>query len=79
MTYLPTHDTDWAISSKGNLWKRANGVVCVVGQRKDGRYWARQGDGFVSGSFSTLSDAKRAAETGHSGDEESNCDDEDWS
>lgn len=77
MSY-PTHDTDWATSSKGNLWKRTNGVVCVVGQRKDGGYWARRGDNFVSGSFSTLSEAKRAAETGPAGDEKSNLDDEDW-
>lgn len=50
----------------------------MVGQRKDGRYWARRGDDFVSGSFSTLSEAKRAAETGHAGDETDNLDDENW-
>ena len=75
---FPTNDTNWATSAKGNLWKRTNGVICVVGQRKGGGYWARRGDDFVSGSFSTLSEAKRAAETGHSSGEESNLDDEDW-
>ena len=74
----PSHDTDWATSAKGNLWKRANGIVCVVGERKDGRYWARRGDDFVSGSFSTLSEATRAAETGLAGHEERNLEDEDW-
>jgi hypothetical protein len=74
----PTHDTQWALSQKGNWWRRKNGVALIVGKRKDGRYWARRGDDFVSGSFSTLSEAKRAAETGHSGDEESNLDNEDW-
>jgi len=78
MSY-PTHNTNWATSSKGNLWKRANGVVCVVGQRKDGRYWARRGDDFLPGSFESIEEAKRAAETGQSGDSESNLDDEDWS
>ena len=78
MTHLPIHDTGWAISSKGNHWKRKDGIALIVGRRKDGRYWARRGDDFVSGSFSTLSDAKRAAETGHSGDSESILDDEDW-
>lgn len=77
MTY-PTRDTSWETSAKGNLWRRTNGIVCVVGQRKDGRYWARRGDDFVSGSFSTLSEAKRAAETGHAGDETDNLDDENW-
>jgi len=76
---FPTHNTNWATSSKGNLWKRANGVVCVVGQRKDGRYWARRGDDFLPGSFESIEEAKRAAETGQSGDSESNLDDEDWS
>jgi len=78
MTY-PTHDTNWATSSKGNCWRRKDGIVLIAGKRKDGRYWARRGDNFVAGSFSTLSEAKRTAETGHSGDEESNCDDEYWS
>lgn len=70
--------TDWATSAKGNLWRRLGGMLCVVGQRKDGRYWARRGDDFVSGSFSTLSQAKRAAETGRSGDEVRDINDEDW-
>jgi hypothetical protein len=74
----PTHNTTWATSSKGNLWKRTNGVVCVVGQRKDGGYWARRGDDFVSGSFSTLSEAKRAAETGQSGQTLQRFDYESW-
>ena len=74
---FPSHDTSWTISSKGNHWKRKDGIALVAGKRKDGRYWVRRGDGFLSGSFASLEDAKRAAETGHSGDEESNLDDED--
>lgn len=60
---FPTHDTNWATSAKGNLWKRTNGVIYVVGQRKDGRYWARRGDDFLPGSFATLEEAKSALET----------------
>jgi hypothetical protein len=72
------HDTDWAISIKGNTWRRKDGVALIAGKRRDGRYWARRGDDFVPGSFATLEEEKRAAETGHAGDEESNLDDEDW-
>lgn len=61
MTY-PTHDTDWAISSKGNLWRRKDGVALVTGERKDGRYWARKGDEFLPSPFDSLEDAKRALE-----------------
>jgi hypothetical protein len=61
MTY-PTHDTDWANSSKGNCWRRKNGIALIAGKRKDGRYWARQGEEFLPGSFDSLEDAKRALE-----------------
>jgi hypothetical protein len=33
---FPTHDTSWAISSKGNHWKRKDGIALVAGKRKDG-------------------------------------------
>jgi hypothetical protein len=75
---FPSHDTDWATSAKGNSWRRKDGIALIAGKRRDGRYWARRGDDFVSGSFSTLTEAKRAAETGLSSDDESNLDDENW-
>ena len=59
----PTHDTDWAISTKGNSWKRKDGIVLVAGKAKSGRYWARRGDDFVPGSFASLEEAKSALET----------------
>ena len=42
----PTHDTSWTISAKGNLWRRLDGKILVVGESKDGEYyWAmRDGD-----------------------------------
>ena len=61
----PTHDTDWAISAKGNEWRRINGVVLVVGRRKtDGKYWAMRDGNFLKDSFATEALAKRAAENG---------------
>jgi hypothetical protein len=58
----PTHDTDWAISYKGNWWRRKNRIALIVGKRKDGRYWARRGDEFLPGSFASASEAKGALE-----------------
>ena len=58
-------DTDWATSSKGNEWRRINGVVLVVGRRKtDGKYWAMRDGNFLKDSFATEALAKRAAENG---------------
>jgi hypothetical protein len=75
MTY-PTHDTDWALSVKGNWWRRYDGLLLSAGTRKsDGRYWARRGNEFSKGSFNALSAAKYAAE--NDGDGEDFCDDED--
>jgi len=76
---FPSHDTNWAVSLKGNCWRRKDGIALIAGKRKDGRYWARRGDDFLPGSFESIEEAKRAAETGHSGDLESILDDEDWS
>jgi hypothetical protein len=62
MSY-PTHNTEWARSAKGNLWRRMNGVLLVVGKRKgDGGFWVRIGEDFLKGSFQTETVAKRAAE-----------------
>lgn len=64
MSYA-THDTQWAESSKGNLWRRRDGELLVVGKSKStGRYWARRGESFLPGSFENLRAAKHAAETG---------------
>ena len=67
MSY-PTHDTEWAISSKGNWWRRKNGVALIAGKRKDGRFWARRGDDFMEGSYGTIAEAQRGAETNTSGE-----------
>ena len=76
MTHFPTHDTDWAISSKGNHWKRKDGIALVAGERKDGRFWARRGDGFLPGSFASLEEAKSALEDDSSDEDDGWYDDD---
>jgi hypothetical protein len=74
----PTHDTEWATSAKGNTWKRINGIGLVVGKRKDGRWWARRGDDFVKGSFTSKIEAMNAAELGLEGEADSIFKDDDF-
>ena len=74
----PTHDTEWATSSKGNTWRRINGVTLIVGQRKDGKWWARRGDEFLKGSFDSKSQAKLAAELGLQGEDSSDRENDEW-
>jgi hypothetical protein len=73
----PENNTAWAISAKGNQWRRKDGVLLIVGKQKGGKYWARQGDDFLSERFSSLRAAKRALE-GEDLDEEDNWYDEDF-
>jgi hypothetical protein len=62
-------DTQWAKSYKGNLWRRINGVVLVVGKHKTANtYWVRRGSDFLPGRFSSEVAAKYAAEHGGAGD-----------
>lgn len=63
----PTHDTDWAVSSKGTIWKRTDGIVLSVGVKKNGCYWARRGTEFIKGNFPSKSEAKLAAENEQNG------------
>ena len=52
MSY-PTHDTEWALSAKGNDWRRISGKVLVVGKKKTGGYWAMIDGEFLPGRFKT--------------------------
>jgi hypothetical protein len=61
-------DTNWAISSKGNQWRRINGKLLVVGRNKNGGFWVRVGDDFVKGKFPTEMTAKVAAAKEAGGD-----------
>jgi hypothetical protein len=78
---FPTHDTSWALSVKGNYWRRLNGVVLVVGQFKaNDFFWAMRDSEFLKGKFRTKEQAQRAAETGADGEEycSSNSDEMGW-
>lgn len=51
----------------------------IVGQRQYGKFWARKGDSFIKGSFSSIDAEMHAAEFGGSGDsDEYREDDEYW-
>jgi hypothetical protein len=56
-------DTHWALSKKGNWWRRKSGIALVVGERKDGRLWALRGGDFMQGSYGTIAEAQRGAES----------------
>ncbi len=72
---FPTHDTDWKISSKGNHWRRMDGIVLVVGQFKtNDDYWAMRDGKFLSGRFHSIGHAQYAAEHSLDGDDNSNSD-----
>ncbi len=73
----PTHDTDWKSSSKGNHWRRQNGVVLVVGQFKtNSDYWAMRDGNFIKGRFFSIRDAQYAAEHNLEGDDPHNSGDD---
>lgn len=76
----PTNDTDWAVSAKGNYWRRLNKKVLVVGQFKDNNYyWAMRDGEFLKGRFESIEDAQFAAERGIEGDDYSTeSDDGGW-
>lgn len=66
-----TQNTNWALSAKGNHWRRLDGKVLVVGQSKaSGDYWARQDGEYLKGKFCTNEQAQHAAETETSGSRE---------
>ena len=76
----PTHDTNWAVSAKGNYWRRFNKIVLVVGQFKDNNYyWAMRDGEFLKGRFESIEDAQFAAEHGIEGDDYSTeLEDREW-
>jgi hypothetical protein len=58
----PTHDTDWALSAKGNYWRRYEGKLLVVGTKFGDFYWARIDTDFMDEQFFTLEEAQDAAD-----------------
>ena len=76
----PARDTNWAISAKGNYWRRLNKKVLVVGEFKDNNYyWAMRDGEFLKGRFDSIEGAQYAAEYGIEGDDYSTeSDDGGW-
>ena len=75
----PTHDTDWKTSSKGNHWRRQNGVVLVVGRFKtNSDYWAMRDGNFIKGRFYSMENAQYAAENNVEGDDQYSSDEGGW-
>jgi len=62
MSYLNERSTEWRISSKGNYWRKRNGIMLVVGGSDEKGYWVRVGDEYLSIRQKTLQDAKDVAE-----------------
>jgi len=55
--------TPWRHSKKGNLWRRCEDKVLVVGQHKSAYgYWAMCDGAFLPDRFSTEASAKHASE-----------------
>jgi hypothetical protein len=68
-------NTNWAISAKGNHWRRIDGIVLVVGQFKtNDDYWAMRDGKFLSGRFHSIGHAQYAAEHNLDGDDNGNSD-----
>ena len=59
---IPQHDTDWALSAKGNWWRRIKGTLLIVGETESNRIWARVGGNFLEGEYDSLSEAQTACE-----------------
>jgi hypothetical protein len=76
---FPTNNTNWATSSKGNQWRRMDGVVLVVGQFKTSDdYWAMRDGNFIKGRFYSMEDAQYAAENNVEGDDQYSSDEGGW-
>ena len=55
-------NTDWKLSSKGNYWRKRNGVMLIAGGSDVKGYWARVDEDFLKEKFEALAEAKQAAE-----------------
>ena len=58
----PPHDTDWALSAKGNYWRRYEGKLLVTGTKFGDFYWVRIDHDFMDEQFFTLEEAQDAAD-----------------
>ena len=56
------YDTDLALPTRPNWWRRENGTPLIVGMSKYGRIWARVGEGFLDKEFAPISEARVSCE-----------------
>jgi hypothetical protein len=62
MSFQTPTNTTWKLSSKGNYWRKQNGVMLIAGGSNEKGYWARVDDDFLKEKFDSIEDAKQAAE-----------------
>jgi hypothetical protein len=62
MNYETPNNTEWKLSSKGNYWRKRNGVMLIAGGSDEKGYWVRVDEDFLKEKFDTLEWAQRAAE-----------------
>ena len=56
------HDTDWALSAKGNWWRREDDKVLVTGKGRDKQYWVMVDGSFLEDHYPDLGSAQSAAD-----------------
>ena len=62
MSFFSQINTDWKLSSKGNYWRKRNGVMLIAGGSDEKGYWARVDEDFLKEKYESLEDAQQAAE-----------------
>ena len=74
-----SENINWAISAKGNHWRRIDGIVLVVGQfNTSDDYWAMRDGKFLSGHFNSIGNAQYAAEHNLGSDDNGNSSAYEW-
>jgi hypothetical protein len=63
-----TTDTEWAVSARGNQWRRIDGKVLVVGTKDEINYWAMIDGTFLDEKFESAEQAQSALEDKVNGD-----------
>jgi hypothetical protein len=62
MNYQTPNNTEWKLSSKGNYWRKKNGLMLSAGGTDKKGFWVRVDDDFLKEKFESLEEAKQAAE-----------------
>ena len=57
-------NTEWKVSTKGNYWRKLDGVMLITGGSDARGFWARVDEDFLKEKYESLDQAKSAAEKG---------------